>query len=44
MYLESLLEMKEWQIAEQELATESQQASAEFRTTGRFASEESIRD
>ena len=44
MYLESLLEMKEWQIAEQELAIESQQASAEYRTTGRLASEESIRD
>ena len=36
--------MKEWQIAKQELAIESQQASAEYRTTGRWASEESIRD
>ena len=36
--------MKEWQIAKQELAIESQQASAEYRTTGRLASEESIRD
>ena len=36
--------MKEWQIAKQELAIESQQASTEYRTTGRLASEESIRD